>query len=151
MTLREQFEVENHSAHPVAATTDGTPIAYENAYHRGRAITLGAFVGQQNYEHPAAMHPLGGLLIQWAGVSEPKLRAPELLELRQMSAPTGRWVFFFNHADKPARVEFERALEKSAASIREIMTGQQVTPEGAAVNLKTDVPAESVRVYRIEF
>jgi beta-galactosidase len=151
MTLREQFEVENHSAHPVAATTDGTPIAYENAYRKGRAITLGTFVGQQNYEHPTAMHPLAGLLVRWAGVSEPRLRAPELLELRQMSAPKARWVFFFNHADKPASVEFRLAVEKPASSIREIMTGQDVAPEGAEVNLKTDVPAQSVRVYRIEF
>jgi len=150
MTLREQFEVENHGAHPVAAATDGTPIAYENAYGKGRAIILGAFVGQQNYEHPTAMHPLAGLLVRWAGVSEPGLRAPELLELRQMYAPRGRWVFFFNHADKPASVEFRRAVEKPASSIREIMTGQEVAPEGAQVNLKTDVPAHSVRIYRIE-
>jgi beta-galactosidase len=151
MTLREQFELENPSAHPVAATTDGTPIAYENAYHKGRAIILGAFVGQQNYRHPTAMHPLAGLLVRWAGLSEPKLRAPELLELRQMYAPTGRWVFLFNHADRPASVEFRRTVEKPASRIREIMTGQDVAPEGTEVNLKTEVPAESVRVYRIEF
>jgi len=151
MTLREQFEVQNPSAHPVAVTTDGTAIAYENAYHKGRAITLGAFVGQENYEHPTAMHPLAGLLVRWAGLSEPKLRAPALLELRQMYAPTGRWVFFFNHADRPASVEFRRAVEKPASSIREIMTGQDVALEGTEVNLKTEVPAESVRVYRIKF
>ena len=68
-----------------------------------------------------------------------------------MYAPTGRWVFLFNHADRPASVEFRRAVEKPASSIREIMTGQGVAPEGTEVNLKTEVPAESVRVYRIAF
>jgi len=97
------------------------------------------------------MHPLGGLLAQWAGLAEPTLRASALLELRQMYAPEGRWVFFFNHADKPAAVEFARALERPASSIREITTGQQVDHAGTNLNLKADVPPESVRIYRIDF
>jgi len=72
------------------------------------------------------------------------------LELRQMSAPDGRLVFFFNHGTKSAFVEFARALEKPAVSIREIMTGQDL-PAGTSLNLKVEVPAESVRVYRIKF
>jgi beta-galactosidase len=151
MTFQEQFEVENNSARPVAVTADGIPIAYENQHHRGRAIILGAFAGQENYRHPVAMHPLGGLLARWAGLSEQKLRAPALLELRQMYAPKGRWVFFFNHADKPASVEFARVMEKPASKVREIATGEDVAPTGADLNLKTTVPGQSVRIYRIEF
>jgi beta-galactosidase len=151
MTFQEQFEVEDHAAHPLAVTADGTPIAYESEYHKGRAIILGGFAGQENYERPVAMHPLAGLLARWAGLSEPTLRAPALLELRQMHAPKGRLVFFFNHADKPAAVEFARALERPALGIREIMSGQKVAPAGTNLNLKSDVPAESVRIYRIDF
>ena len=151
MTFQEQFEVENHSARRLAVTEDGTPIAYENEYHKGSAIVLGAFAGQENYEHPVAMHPLAGSLARWAGLSEPRLRATGSVGLRQMYGANGRWVFFFNHGDKPASVEFSRALERPASSIREIMTGEKVSVAGTKLNLKTDVPANSVRVYRIEF
>jgi len=151
MTFQEQFEVEDHAAHALAVTADGTPIAYENQYHKGSAIIFGGFAGQENYQHPVAMHPLAGLLAQWARLSEPKLRAPALLELRQMYAPKGRFVFFFNHADKPASVEFARGLERPASSIREITTGQKVAAQGINLNLKADIPAQSVRIYRIEF
>jgi len=151
MTFQEQFEVEDRAAKAVALAEDGTPIAFEKEYHKGRAIILGAFAGQENYEHPVAMHPLAGLLARWAGLSEPKLRAPALLELRQMYAPQGRWVFFFNHGDKPASVEFSRFLERPASTIREIMTGREINPAGADLNLKELVPGQSVRIYRIEF
>jgi len=151
MTFQEQFKVEDHSAHPVAVTEDGTPIAFENKYEKGSAIILGSFAGQENYKHPVAMHPLGGLLAQWAGLAEPKLRAPALVELRQMYAPKGRLVFFFNHSDKPSSVEFSRRLEKPASSIREITTGQHAAQGGPTLNLKMDVPPQSVRIYRIDF
>jgi len=91
------------------------------------------------------------ILARWAGLSEPKLRAPALLELRQMHAPKGRWVFFFNHADKPASVEFARTLERPATRISEIMTGHKTLPTGTNLDLKAEVPAQSVRVYRIDF
>jgi beta-galactosidase len=151
MTFAEQFEVQDQGARPLAVTLDGTPIAYENTYHKGSAILLGTFVGQENYLHSVAMHPLGGLLARWAGLLEPKLRAPAGLELRQMYSAKGRWVWFFNHRDKPASVEFSRALEKPASSIREVMTGQKIVPAGSELNLKADVPAGSVRIYRIDF
>jgi beta-galactosidase len=151
MTFEERFDVEGQAARRLAVTEDGTPIAYENHYQKGSAIILGGFAGQENYQHPVAMHPLAGLLAQWAGMSEPKLRSPVLLELRQMYAPKGRWVFFFNHADKPATVEFARALERPASCIREITTGQSVAHAGTDLNLKVDIPGESVRIYRIDF
>jgi len=152
MKFREQFEVEDQSARPVALSADGIPIAYENQYKKGTAIIFGSFAGQENYEHPVAMHPLAGLLARWAHLSAPKLRAPALLELRQMYAPNkGRWAFFFNHGDKAASVEFVRPLERPASSIQEIVTRQQISPAGTNLDLKTEVPAESVRIYRIDF
>lgn len=151
MTFQEQFDVKNHSAHPVASLLDGTPIAYENKYQKGSAIILGGFAGQENYEHPETMHPLAELLSRWAGVTPPNLTAPRLVELRQMYAPNGRLVFFFNHTDKPVSVDFSRTIEKPASRIHEIMTGQELVHAGTSLNLKADIPSQNVRVYRIDF
>lgn len=151
MKFQEQFETTSKSAHALAFLLDGAPIAFESHHGRGSAIIFGSFAGQENYEHPVAMHPLGGILSKWAELSKPNLRAAALLELRQMYAPRGRFVFFFNHADKPASVEFSRALEKPASSIREITTGQNIAPTGTNLELKADVPAQAVRIYRIDF
>jgi len=151
MALQEQFEIEDPSAHPIAVTSDGTPIAFEHRFQKGSAVAFGGFAGQENYEHPSRMHPLAGLLAQWAGLSEPNLRAPERLELRQMYAPKGWLVFFFNHGDEPAAVEFARTLERPASRIWEITSGQEVTPAGTDLDLKAEIPAQKVRIYRIEF
>jgi plasmid replication initiation protein len=96
------------------------------------------------------MHPLAGILARWAALEEPTLRAPAGLELREMSAPKGRLVFLFNHAKSPASVEFERTLERRARSVREILTGYKVHAAAKLV-LRTEVPAQGVRVYRIDF
>jgi hypothetical protein len=68
-----------------------------------------------------------------------------------MYAPKGRLVFFFNHADEPASVEFARTLERPASRVWEIMTSQVVNPTGTELTLKASIPAQSVRIYRIEF
>ncbi len=151
MKFDEQFEVENPSAHAIAFTAQGTPIAYENSYGKGKAIILGSFAGQENYQHPVAMNALGDILADWAGLSRPNFHAPTLIELRQMYARGGRFVFFFNHTDKPAAVEFSRHLKEPASAIREIMTGQQIAPTGANLDLRAEVPPHSVRVYRIDY
>jgi beta-galactosidase len=151
MTFHEQFDLENKSAHPVAFLSDRTAVAYENHYNKGDAIIFGSFAGQENYEHPVAMHPLGAILARWAELSEPKLQAPPLLELRQMYASKGRWIFLFNHGDRPASIEFNRILEQPASGIREIVTDQTIQTAGRNLELKTEVPAESVRIYRIDF
>ena len=151
MTFQEQFEVENKSAQPIAYVPDGTPIAWENRYNRGSAIMFGSFAGQENYVHPVSRHPLGKILSEWAKLSQPSLQAPSLIELREMQALHGRWVFFFNHSEKPAQVAFSRELEKAPSSIREIMTDQRLAGTGKNLRLKTDVPAESARIFRIDY
>jgi beta-galactosidase GanA len=151
MSFLETFETLSPSAKPIAFAQDGTPVAFENEYKKGSTIIFGSFAGQQNQQKPVAMHPLAGILAQWAELTAPKLQAPELLELRQMTASRGRLVFFFNHAKNPAQVDFQRVLEQPAKSIGEIITGQKVTPTGTNLQLKTEVPAESVRIYRIDY
>lgn len=150
MTFDEQFEPEGTTAKVVANLANGTPIAYENTYQKGSTIVFGSFAGQENYQHPESRNPLAGLLMQWAGIAAPELQAPQLVELRQMGAPNGRLVFFFNHGDRTAHVEFSRELERPAKAIREITTGTKVTTDGAKLRLEADVPAKSVRIYRID-
>jgi hypothetical protein len=60
-------------------------------------------------------------------------------------------VFFFNHGEKAAPVEFSAVLDKPAAGIREITSGQSVPSEGKRFHVQTQVPAESVRIYRIDY
>src|SRR6266496_273800 len=149
--FEEQFELENKTARPVAFLTNGMPIAWENRHNKGSAIVLGSFAGEQNYEHPLRMHPLAKILAEWARLSQPKLDAPSLLELREMQAPRGRFIFFFNHSERTASVKFRRDLEKPASGIREIMTDEKITTAGTSLLLRTEVPAQSVRLYRIDF
>jgi beta-galactosidase len=151
MKFQEQFEPENQSAHAVAKLPDGTPIAWENRYQKGSAILFGSFAGQQNYEHPVAMHPLEPILTQWAGVAQPNLHAPSLVELREMQSMKGRFVFLFNYSEKPAAVEFSRDLDQPASGIREIMTDQKITAAGKSFSIKTEIPPQSVRIYRIDY
>jgi hypothetical protein len=68
-----------------------------------------------------------------------------------MQAVKGRFVFIFNHSEKPAAVEFSRELEKPAARIREIMTDQRITPVGNPFSVKLEIPPQSVRIYRIDY
>lgn len=79
-----------------------------------------------------------------------QLQAPPLVELRQMRALQGRLLFHFNHGEAPARVVFSRALERPAKSVREISTGARVPAEGMHLRVEADVPAHSVRIYRID-
>lgn len=149
--FQEQLEVENKSAKPVAFSADGTPIAYENQFDRGSAILFGSFAGEENYQHPVEKHPLASLLAQWGRLSEPKLTAGPMVELRQMERPNGRFVFFFNHSDKTASAEFNRELQRPASGIREIMTNQKLTSTGKSLQIRAEILAQSVRIYRIDF
>lgn len=151
MTLLEQFEVISQTARPVAHASDGSVLAYENSFKKGSTIAFGSFVGQENYHEPVEGHPLAGILAKWSGLSAAMLKAPSLIELRQMYSSAGRFVFLFNHGEKPAQIEFTRTLEKPAAAIHEISTGRAERPTGPSLAIKTEVPPQSVRIYRIDY
>lgn len=150
MTFLEHFNLAS-SAHAIAFSSDGSPVAFEKSFKKGSAIVFGSFVGQQNYREPMDMHPLGEILAQWAHLSAPALHAPALLELRQVTSDQGRFVFIFNHGEKPAKVEFTKPLEKPASHIREILSGTEEAAVGSTLNIRTEMPAESVRIYRIDY
>jgi beta-galactosidase len=150
-SFAEHFSVLDEKAKPVATFADGTPAGYEHAYEKGRAILLGTFAGQSNEAKPAAMHPLGGILVKWAGLTEPSLKAPASVELREMDGEKGRFVFFFNHGEKTAEVEFTEELERPARNVREIVIGETRKVEGKRFTVKTEVQALAVKIYRIEY
>ena len=135
----------------IAYATDGAPIAYECSFKKGRAIVFGSFVGQENYRKPVEMHPLIELLAKWSGLSTPKLQAPTWIELRQMYASKGRFVFLFNHGEEAAQVEFTRTLEKPASAIHEIVTGQAQQSTLSTFTVRTELLPQSVKIYRIDY
>jgi beta-galactosidase len=151
MSFLEQFETITPSTKPVAYSEDGTPIAYESTYKKGSAILFGSFAGQANQQKPIPDHPLADILMKWADIARSDFKAPGLVELRQMSAPNGRIVFFFNHSNSPVSVDFRRSLEKPASAITEISTGQKLQTTGTQLEIRAEVPDESVRIYRIDF
>jgi hypothetical protein len=151
MNFAEHCTLLDEKARVVATFADGTPAGYEHAYGKGSVILLGTFAGQWNEAKPATMHPLGGILAKWAGLTEPELQAPALVELREMESPEGELVFFFNHGEKDAEVEFAEELERPAASVREIVTGEMRKAEGKRFAVKTEVPAQTVRICRIDY
>jgi len=150
-SFAERFTVLDEKARTVAKFADGTAAAYEHAYGKGSVMLLGTFAGQQNEAKPVGMHPLGGILAKWAGLTEAELKAPPLVELREMESPEGKLVFFFNHGEEKAEVEFAEELERPAARVREIVTAETRKAEGKRFAVKTEVPAQAVRIYRIDY
>jgi beta-galactosidase len=150
-SFAEHFDVLDPSARSIATFEDGAPAAYERAHGNGRAIILGTFAGERNAIEPVPMNPLGDLLAEWAGLARPDLRASSFVELRRMTAPGGELVFVFNHGPQPARVDYSLPLVRSPRGISEIVTGVPVASGGPVFRLAADIPAESARVYRIEF
>jgi beta-galactosidase len=151
MSFLERLETTSPSAHAVAFSSDGTPVAFENHFKNGSTIVCGSFVGQENYREPIDMHPLAGILARWAELAAPSLHASAFVELRQMQSDRGHFVFLFNHADKPATVEFTRSLARPASRVREIVSGDEEHATGSTLDIRTDMPAESVRIYRIDY
>jgi len=150
-SFAEHFSVLDPKARVVAQFAGGTPAAYEHTFGKGSVMLLGTFAGQSNEAKPVTMHPLGGILTKWAGLDIPDLKAPALVELREMQSPAARVVFLFNHGDTPASVDFSETLPRAAARVREIISGENQEPEGNRFSVKTEVPPQAVKIYRIDY
>jgi len=152
----EHFEVVDPSARAIARFEDGVPAAFERAAGKGRAIILGTLAGERNATDPVAMHALGDLLAEWAGLARPSIKSSAFVELRRLGGPAGELVLLFNHGSQAARVEFDLPLERVPRAIRELVTGTAIVPgragsTGSAFRLDTEIPAERARVYRIDY
>ena len=123
---------------------------------KGRAIILGTFAGERNATDPVAMNPLGDLLVDWAGLDRPALKASSFVELKHLAGTAGEVVFLFNHGSEAARVQLDLPLQGAPRLIREIVTGATVAPNrdastAAAFRLDAEIPPERARVYRIDY
>jgi hypothetical protein len=148
----ERFDVIDTSARVVAAYDDGQGAAYERKHGRGAALILGTFAGERNQVTPLPMHPLGDLLLDWAGVSRAPLQATSFVEARRMESPRGALLFLFNHGTLPADAQYEWQLAAPAASVRELIAGHPAAgTSGATVSIEATIPPASVRVFRADF
>jgi hypothetical protein len=84
-------------------------------------------------------------------LKEPQLNTTGKGELREMEGEHGKFVFFFNHGKKAAEVVFEEDLEKPAVGAREIVQDKKIDMNGKGFAVKTVVPAQSVRIWRIDY
>src|ERR1017187_10305836 len=170
--FEERFTVLSEDARPLAYFGDGSPAAFEHADGRGRAIIVGTFPGQAN-ETPealarqranivvgsipaegrsAGLHPLGGFLASWAGLSLPELKSSVPIDLEQLVADSGRLVFLINWEDRAANLDLAVPLDKAPKHVREVTGGQSLPAGGGArVQIHAEVPAQAVRVYRIDY
>ena len=171
--FEERFTVLDADAKPLAYFEDGSPAAFEHKYGSGSAIVVGTFPGQAN-ETPealsrqrsnivvgnmpaspearaAGLHPLGGYLAAWAGVSAPELKTSGPIDLQQLVADSGRMVFLINWETAAAKVELSLRLEKAARRVSEVTTGQAAGAGGMQVRIEAEVPAQGVRVYRVDY
>lgn len=157
--LQEKFQVIDSSARPLAFAADETPIAYEHEFKNGHTIILGGFAGASNYSLPVDRHPLAEILVTWAGITTPRLESSGPLELREMTSGTGGFVFLFNHNHATVHVELTHMLERHPKQIFEIISGEEL-PVGSsmthisgkdALTVQAEIPAESLRVYRITY
>jgi beta-galactosidase GanA len=160
--FEERFTVLDAQAKAVAQFDDGSPAAFEHGYGKGSAMIVGSFPGQAN-ETPEAItrqranivvgsmpgertkSPLGGILMEWAGVKGPELKSSSPVDLQQLVAAAGRMVFLVNWGTVVAT--FDLTLESLPGSIREITTGREMPK---SQHIQDEVPAQGVRVYRVD-
>jgi beta-galactosidase GanA len=161
--FEERFTVLDAQAKAVAQFEDGSPAAFEHAYGRGKAMIVGSFPGQAN-ETPEALarqrsnivvgsmpgeharSALGGILMEWASVKGPELKSSSALDLQELVGPSGRMVFLVNWGTAAAK--FDLTLEAAPKAVREITTGRELAK---SQRIEDEVPAQGVRVYRLEY
>ena len=171
--FEERFTVLSPDAKPLAYFDDGSPAAFEHQYEKGSAIVAGTFFGQandapealsrqranivvgnlaqENSAKGAGLHPLGAFLLSWAGIAPAGLNSGRPLDFQQLVADSGRMLFLINWETQPAPFELTVPLDRPARRIREITTGAPVAGTGASITIHGEVPAQSTRVYRVDY
>src|SRR5271166_701628 len=59
--------------------------------------------------------------------------------------------FLTSDGEKPAEVDFAEDLQRPTAGVHEIVTGATLKGDGRRFAVKTEVPAEAVKIYRIDY
>ena len=121
------------------------------ALARQRANIVVGNVEPANADKRAGLHPLGGFLVSWAGVSVPELKTNVPLDVQQLVADSGRLVFLMNWETQAARFELALPLDRGAKAVREVTAGQTLASACTRIAIRGEAPALGVRVYRIDY
>jgi beta-galactosidase len=167
--FEERFTVLAQDARPLAYFADGSPAAFEHKHGKGSAIIVGTFPGQANEtpealarqraniivgnmpgQERAGLHPLGGFLASWAGVTLPDLKTTAPVDVQQLVTDSGRMVFVMNWETQPTKIDLTLPLERAPRQVREITTGESVAAANP-LRIVGEAPAQAVRVYRIDY
>jgi beta-galactosidase len=163
--LEERFSsVGDGTAKRLAQYDDGLSAAVEHAYGAGRTIVAGTFLGMANEtpeaasrsnivvgNQPAVMrapHPLGAFLADWAGLTLPDLKTSSAIDFQELDADTGRLLFAINWDLRPVRIDVGIPRAKS---VREVLTPGGVMSAANGTRIVDEVPAQGVRVYRVDY
>ena len=60
-------------------------------------------------------------------------------------------VFLMNWGTRDANVELGLPLDRPARQVREITGGERISASGTTLRIRTAVPAQGVKVYRIDY
>jgi hypothetical protein len=74
------------------------------------------------------------------------LKSSSALDLQELVGPSGRMVFLVNWGTAAAK--FDLTLEAAPKAVREITTGRELAK---SQRIEDEVPAQGVRVYRLEY
>ncbi len=146
----ERLSVSGRDVRTLATFDDGAPAVVERPYGGGRVALLATFAGEQNQIEPVAQHPLADALVEWAGVVRSTVTSSAPIEVRWMTAPATDVVMLFNHGANDAQVRVPLPDNTPRARLRELTRDDRVSLTGTPPILSATVPAQQVRVYRID-
>ena len=99
----------------------------------GPRTLLGSFAGERNATDPVAMHPLGDLLAEWAGLARPALTASGFVEVSRLPAPRANSCCCSTTARRPHASSSDVGLGRAyACESRELVIGRPRCPASRA-------------------
>jgi beta-galactosidase len=132
--FEESFDVFGSASEVLAVTESGRPAMVYAPHGKGGAIIVGSFVGAayHHFANPNNARLLTGLA-QWLAVSKPvevQSSEPDVMaEARVLEGDGYRLLFGFNRGQKATSAQFALAANEPSTSVRNLETGQTVTPE----------------------
>jgi beta-galactosidase len=123
--FEETLEPASPGARVVARFANGDPAAVASSYGRGKALTLGSYLGVAYEKHrDATARRFFTGLMDWAGVSRPVSVTNADAEVRILESGDERIAFVFNHSDQATEPAI--TLRDSYMAV-DLVTGERVT------------------------
>ncbi|MGH9940298.1 MAG: beta-galactosidase trimerization domain-containing protein, partial [Blastocatellia bacterium] len=146
---QEALETINPAAQVVAKFADGSPAMIASTHGRGKTLFIGSFLSlafERTRERNLEEFFQG--LIEWAGVERPVLTTDNKIEVRAMAGDGYTLYFIFNNGEKETAAEVKLRTPYSDFTIRDLVTGQSVSPQitGGRLTLTQTLAPQGVRV-----